>query len=84
MLRYLRFQTLKLFLSLSSLHCFLKARNAFAEKPHMKINSLKTHKYVFLIITSRNKAFKGTVGNQALPSLHRGSQLKLIITNLKG
>ena len=36
------------------LHCFLKVRNAqftLVEKPHMKINSLKNQKHVYLIHT---------------------------------
>ena len=48
-------------------------------KQPVKINSLKKQKHSYLIHTWSVKAFKGTVVNQALPSLHGGS-LEIILT----
>ena len=45
----------------------------FCKNPQMKINILKEQKHGYLIHTWIRKAFKGTVVNRALPSLHRGS-----------
>ena len=42
----------------------------FADKPQMKIKSLKEEKHWYLIHTWSEKAFKGTVVNRALPFLH--------------
>ena len=56
-------------------HFFFYARNAqvtLAEKPQMKINSLKKQKHRYLIHTWSDKASKGTVVNLALPFLHGG------------
>ena len=45
----------------------------------MKINSLKKQKHGYLIDTWLEKAFKGTVVNQAVQSLHAGS-LEVTVT----
>ena len=45
----------------------------------MKINSLKKQKHGYLFNTRSDKAFKGTVVNKALPSLHGGS-LEITLT----
>ena len=45
----------------------------------MKINSLKKQKHSYLIQTGSDKAFKGSVVNLALPSLHGGS-VKITLT----
>ena len=42
------------------------------ENPQMKINSLKKQKHRYLIHTLSDKAFKGTVVNRTLRSLHEG------------
>ena len=39
----------------------------------MKMHSFKKRKYGYVIHTWSDKAFKGTVVNQALTSLHTGS-----------
>ena len=49
----------------------------------MKINSLKKQKYLCIIHTLSEKAFKGTVVNQTLPSLHEGSLAILLTVPLK-
>ena len=59
------------------LHCFFNV--TFAEKPQMKIISLKKQKHWYLINTWSEKAFKGTVVNRALPSVDGGS-LKITLT----
>ena len=46
------------------------AQVSFAEKPQMKIKSLHKKKHAYLIHT--RKALKGTIVNQAVPSLPRG------------
>ena len=48
-------------------------KGIFEEKMQRKINSLKNEKQWYLIHTLSDKAFKGTVVNQTLPSLHGGS-----------
>ena len=48
-----------------------KVRNAkvtFAEKPQIRINSLKKQEHGYQIHTWSDKAFKGTVVNRVLPS----------------
>ena len=42
-------------------------------RKQMKIKSLKKQKHWYIIYTWADKAFKGTVVNWVLPSLHRGS-----------
>ena len=42
-------------------------------RKQMKIKSLKKQKHWYLIYTWADKAFKDTVVNWALPSLHGGS-----------
>jgi len=42
----------------------------FRREPTNEINSLKKQKYWYLIHTWSEKAVKGTVVNQTLPSLH--------------
>ena len=51
----------------------------FTEKPQMKINSLRKQKHWCIVHTRSDKAFKGTVVNQALSSLHEGI-LKIMLT----
>ena len=68
------FLTRKAVISVSFFHCFLEViKVIFAEKPHIKINSLKKQKHWYLIHTWSDKTFKGTVVNRTLPSLHAGS-----------
>ena len=50
-----------------------KFASLFAEKPQVKINSLKKHKHWYLIQTWTDKAFKGTFVTRTLPSLQEGS-----------
>ena len=45
----------------------------------MVINSLKKQKHAFLVHTGLDKAFKGTVMNRALSSLH-GDSLEIMLT----
>ena len=60
------------FLFLIFLHFFSKESKTkviFAEKPQMKINSLKKQKHGFLIHAWPDKTFKGTVVNRAVNPL---------------
>jgi len=50
-----------------------ETRNTFAEKPEMKINSLKKQKHGYLIHTWSDKAFKNTNVNWELGCLRGGS-----------
>ena len=64
---------------------FLRNKNAevtFPEKPQTKKNSLKKQKHGYLFHTWSDKAFKGTVVNRTLPSLHGGS-LEITLTGLQ-
>ena len=54
------------------------------KKPANKKKQLKETEHRFIIPTRLDKVFKGTIVNQALPSLHGGSQLKLRLQSLKG
>ena len=55
---------------------------SFTENSQMKINSLKKLKHWYLIHTWSDKAFKGTVVNRTIPSLHKGSfEITLIVCN---
>ena len=59
-----------------------KVRNAkvtFAEKPQIRINSLKKQEHGYQIHTWSDKAFKGTVVNRVLPSL-LGESLEIMRT----
>ena len=49
------------------------AQVTFVENPEWKINSFQNYKHSHLIHTWSGKAFKGTIVNRALPSLHDGS-----------
>ena len=53
----------------------------YAKKPQMKIYSLKKQNHWYLIRTWSDKAFKGTVVNRALTSLH-GGLLEIMLTIL--
>ena len=54
----------------------------FAEKPQIKINSLKKQKHGYLMHTWSDKAYKGTIVNQALSYFHGGS-LEITLSVLK-
>ena len=56
-----------------------KYANHFRRKPANGKNSLKKQKKLYLIHSLSDKAFKATVVNRALPSLH-GGLLEITLT----
>ena len=51
------------------------SRVTFAEKPQMKINNIQRQKHWCLVHTWSDKAFKCTVVNRAVSSMHEGSHV---------
>ena len=70
-----RWECLGMFISSSFSFIFLQTRNeqvTFADKPQIKMKSLKKQKHKKIIHFWSDKVFKSTLVNRALPSLHGG------------
>ena len=61
--------------------CSKIAQVTFVETPQLKKNSIHYYKHLYLIQTWSDKAFKGTVVNRVLPSLHEGPfEIEITVT----